>query len=207
MDGLSRHQQLHHPDKDSVDFNQDLEAGGVKFDIGKPRMDLVPPNAMLELGRLYALGADKYSDRNWEKGMDQARTLAAASRHLEIYKTGEDFDTDDYWAENNLEPPHHLIQIAWNALSLYELTVCGMIEDQRTKLRPAKKEGIVGLDRTFNEKVFMKEYPSAMPNDEVCSVCGQETMCDIYPNKSLTTDPPQKRTGCINCGTLSYRKV
>ena len=114
----------------SVDFNQDLEAGGVKFDIGKPRMDLIPPNAMLELGRLYHLGAEKYSDRNWEKGMDQARMLAAMERHMQLYKAGEDTDPDP-----QVDGMNHLIQVAWNALSLYELTVCGMIKDQRTKLR------------------------------------------------------------------------
>ncbi|MBV1707412.1 MAG: hypothetical protein KGQ37_09425 [Hyphomicrobiales bacterium] len=55
---------------------------GVKFDDGKARLDLLPPEALLALGRVLTFGARKYGARNWERGIDDGRLLAAALRHL-----------------------------------------------------------------------------------------------------------------------------
>ncbi len=55
---------------------------GHKDDIGKPRLDLLPFDALEEVGRVLTLGADKYGDRNWERGMAWSRLLGAALRHL-----------------------------------------------------------------------------------------------------------------------------
>ena len=38
---------------------------GVRFDAGKSRVDLIPVGPLIELGKLYEVGAKKYSDRNW----------------------------------------------------------------------------------------------------------------------------------------------
>ena len=56
---------------------------------GKPRPDLVSPFAMKRLGRWLALGALKYSERNWEKGIAIGRSFASLCRHVEDYKAGE----------------------------------------------------------------------------------------------------------------------
>lgn len=112
-----------------MDNNQDLEKGGVKHDIGKPRMDLLPPNAILALADLFRMGAEKYDDRNWEKGMDGGRLIAAAGRHLFKYMAGEEVDPDPEAGT------HHLIHLAWCALAAYEMEVCGLTKDTRTELR------------------------------------------------------------------------
>ncbi len=57
---------------------------GRKNDEGKPRMDLIPPEAMFALAEVLKFGAETegYGDRNWEKGMDWGRVFGATMRHL-----------------------------------------------------------------------------------------------------------------------------
>lgn len=111
-----------------MSWNQDINKGGAKFDENKPRFDLLPPVALLALAELYGAGAKKYADRNWEEGIDQNRLIAAMGRHLMRYQAGEDYDPDP------IAGRHHLLHIAWNALSLYELTQANKIIEQRTRL-------------------------------------------------------------------------
>jgi hypothetical protein len=72
---------------------------------GKPRYDLIPPEALRRLAELFARGAEKYDDHNWAKGMPSTRVLASLYRHLEQYRTGD--KTED-----------HLAAVAWNAFVL-----------------------------------------------------------------------------------------
>ncbi len=58
------------------------DMSGCKYDIGKLRLDLLPFDALEEVGRVLTTGADKYGDRNWERGMAWSRLLGAALRHL-----------------------------------------------------------------------------------------------------------------------------
>lgn len=67
---------------------------GVKYDAGKPRMDLISPFAMEELGKVLAYGAKKYADRNWEKGISYSRVIAAILRHTAKYMMGEKIDPE-----------------------------------------------------------------------------------------------------------------
>jgi len=74
---------------------------------GKGRFDLIPPYALKRLAQHYENGADKYGDRNWEKGQPFARYLDSAIRHAYAYLGGSS-DED------------HLAAVAWNALALIE---------------------------------------------------------------------------------------
>lgn len=67
---------------------------GRKDDSSKPRMDLISPYAMEELGKVLAYGAKKYADRNWEKGIAWSRIVAALLRHLFAYLRGELVDPE-----------------------------------------------------------------------------------------------------------------
>ena len=69
-------------------------AGGVKHDAGKPRMDLLPPEALLEIAEVLALGASKYSAHNWRKGFAYSRLIAASLRHLFAWVGGENKDPE-----------------------------------------------------------------------------------------------------------------
>jgi hypothetical protein len=51
------------------------------YDAGKLRYDLLPPDALEELVRVYTVGAEKYAERNWEKGMAWCRAFGSLMRH------------------------------------------------------------------------------------------------------------------------------
>lgn len=55
---------------------------GRKDDQGKDRIELVPPEVVFATARVLTFGAQKYADRNWEKGMSWGRVFGALMRHL-----------------------------------------------------------------------------------------------------------------------------
>lgn len=67
---------------------------GTKFDAGKPRMDLVPPEPIEAIAKVLTFGADKYGARNWEKGMPWGKVLAAMFRHVYSWMRGERLDPE-----------------------------------------------------------------------------------------------------------------
>lgn len=67
---------------------------GKKHDGGKPRLDLIPPEVIIALGEVLSYGADKYGDRNWEKGFKWGRLFAAIQRHLWAFWSGQDLDPE-----------------------------------------------------------------------------------------------------------------
>lgn len=55
---------------------------GKKFDSEKLPLHLLPFDALEEIARILQFGAAKYSERNWEAGMDWHRLFAALMRHM-----------------------------------------------------------------------------------------------------------------------------
>ena len=84
---------------------------GHKSDNGKARMDLISPDALLEMGQVLALGAKTYGDYNWQK-VPAERHYAAALRHLNKFWVGEISDESGY---------HHLIHAITDLMFVYEL--------------------------------------------------------------------------------------
>jgi hypothetical protein len=87
-----------------------------KNDEGKLRYDLIPPVALRELAAVYTIGAKKYGDNNWKKGLSKERILAAMMRHFEQYRDEEDIDEEN--------GQYHMASVAWGAFALlwYDLT-------------------------------------------------------------------------------------
>jgi hypothetical protein len=104
------------------------KAAGVamRFNAGKLRYDLLPPDAIEELVRVYTMGAAKYEDRNWEKGFDWMSCVASLKRHLAAFEMGEDRD-----AESNLL---HMAHVAWNAIAVATFQLRGVGKDDRPQL-------------------------------------------------------------------------
>lgn len=73
--------------------------------IGKGRPDLMSPYALTRLSKWYELGANKYGDRNYEKGMPFSRYTASMFRHIIA------------WMKGNKDEDH-LSAIAWNAFAI-----------------------------------------------------------------------------------------
>lgn len=101
------------------------EMEGRKDDQGKPRMELLPGDALNEIAKVLTFGAAKYEDRNWERGMKWGRPFGALMRHMWAWWQGEDKDP-----ETGLS---HLAHAACCILFLlsYELRKAG--EDDRPK--------------------------------------------------------------------------
>jgi hypothetical protein len=79
-----------------------MESGAVRdTQEGKGRFDLIEPEILFRLARLYELGAIKYDSRNWEKGIPVSRCLSSAFRHLVKYQAG--------WTDED-----HLASVIWN---------------------------------------------------------------------------------------------
>lgn len=92
-------------------------SGGMKYDAGKPRMELLVqgcPNALEQVGTVLTFGAKKYAAHSWQTvpGGDD-RYLAALLRHLTAIGKGEQTDP-----ESGLS---HLAHVACNALFILEL--------------------------------------------------------------------------------------
>jgi hypothetical protein len=75
--------------------------GAIREDrANKGRYDLISPIALRRLAIVSELGAKKYSERNWEKGMPMSRILDSAFRHLNQYMEGkrdEDHLAHAFW--------------------------------------------------------------------------------------------------------------
>ena len=55
----------------------------------KARPDLISPFFLHRLGIWLAMGARKYGERNWEKGIPSSRCYASLMRHLNQYARAE----------------------------------------------------------------------------------------------------------------------
>jgi hypothetical protein len=93
------------------DTHATFGSGAQKDIAGKARFDLIPPEAMKSLAEVYALGAEKYSDRNWEKGIPFSAAIAALKRHLNSFELGDMINTNDGDHE-------HIAHVMWWAVAL-----------------------------------------------------------------------------------------
>ena len=68
---------------------------GRKYDGEKPRLYLLPPHTLVEVGKVLTFGAAKYDEHNWKK-LDnlQNRYTGAALRHIFAHMAGEELDPE-----------------------------------------------------------------------------------------------------------------
>lgn len=67
---------------------------GLKFDAGKPPMELLDRYAMEEIAKVLQFGASKYGRDNWRNDIQVSRLIGAALRHIYAYADGEVFDPE-----------------------------------------------------------------------------------------------------------------
>lgn len=73
---------------------EDKKEKGLRFNQGKTRHDLVPSFAQEQYAKVLTKGAEKYAERNWEKGMEWSKVLASMKRHILAFERGEDYDPE-----------------------------------------------------------------------------------------------------------------
>ena len=68
---------------------------GIKHDSKKPKMNLLPPKAIVEVAKVLTFGAQKYGPENWKELEDlQNRYTAGALRHIFAHMDGEKLDPE-----------------------------------------------------------------------------------------------------------------
>lgn len=113
-----------------VSPTEKLTDEGVKHDSGKPRFELLAPEALEGTARILTFGATKYADRNWEKGMKWSRVFGALMRHLWAWWRGQHADPET--GESHLHHAACCIMF----LQAYEAREIG--EDDRHKTEGVK---------------------------------------------------------------------
>lgn len=93
------------------------------------RFDLLPAKPLRHIAEVYGKGAEKYEDRNWERGYRYGLSFGAMQRHAWAFWNGESEDP-----ESGLP---HLAHVAWHALTLMEFVERGIGTDDRSRfVRP-----------------------------------------------------------------------
>ena len=90
------------------------ETGGQKG-VKEARFDLIPPDFLEEVAKVYGFGEKKYPDvngwPNWRNGYDWRFTYGALHRHISAFWQGEDVDPES--------GKHHLAHAAWHLATLF----------------------------------------------------------------------------------------
>lgn len=75
----------------------------------RARFDLLPADALRQVAEHYGIGAEKYEDRNWERGYEWSLSFGAMMRHAWAWWAGEDYDPET--------GSHHLAAVVFHALA------------------------------------------------------------------------------------------
>lgn len=125
------------------------DGGGLRYNRGKTKLELIPPEWVYALGLVLTRGSMKYAIRNWERGMAWSICVGCTARHLFCFVCGERYDKETGC--------HHLAMAAWNCLALMSYDVRGIGEND-----------LVG-DMAWLEKVAVD------PSPEFLQQCAENT--------------------------------
>lgn len=101
------------------------KADALRYNTGKARYDLIPPDALHELAEVYTKGAEKYEPRNWERGFQWMSCFSSMMRHAWAWARGEDRDAES--------GQFHMAHVAWNAMALLTFSIRQSGVDDRIK--------------------------------------------------------------------------
>ena len=90
---------------------------------GKPGVDQIPVEVLLEWGEVFTYGEDKYFRDNWKSGNEWHEFYGSLLRHAYAFWKGEDIDP-----ESGLP---HLAHLTWNAGALRYYQIHGLGTDDR----------------------------------------------------------------------------
>ena len=83
---------------------------------GKGAYELISPFAWERIAIWYELGARKYADRNWEKGIPFGRLIQSAIRHMIRWMKGD-------------RSEDHLAAVCWNVMAMMHFEETGQAEE------------------------------------------------------------------------------
>lgn len=103
-----------------------VDGGGLRYNEGKPPLELIPPEPLWAMAGGLQYGAGKYAPRNWERGMAWSKPYACLMRHLLKWWEGKEIDE-----ESGLP---HLWHVLINAAFLTTYSMRQIGEDDRPKM-------------------------------------------------------------------------
>lgn len=90
------------------------ESTGGEKGMKPARFDLLPASPLIQVAEHYGKGAEKYEDRNWERGYEWSKSFAAMQRHAWAFWNGETYDPET--------GSHHLAAVCFHAMAMMEWT-------------------------------------------------------------------------------------
>lgn len=103
--------------------------GGLRYNSGKLRLELLPPEVEIALAEVLTKGAEKYEDRNWEKGLWYMDCVGCLKRHVNAWLMGEEIDK-----ESGLHHLKHALTNLAFLVTFIERNMSSFLDD-----RPFKK--------------------------------------------------------------------
>ena len=82
----------------------DPKHAGLRYNEGKLRYDLICPEQLKELARVYTIGAKKYGSHNWQKGQAWSTVLASLKRHIALFEQCQDNDDEPDTCQFEISP-------------------------------------------------------------------------------------------------------
>ena len=93
------------------------ENGGMREpSTGKGAYEMVSPFALERIAVWYELGARKYADRNWEKGIPFGRLIQSGLRHMIRWMKGD-------------RSEDHLAAVCWNVMAMMHFEETGQAQE------------------------------------------------------------------------------
>lgn len=126
---------------------------------GKLRMDLVPTSAIKAMAEVLTKGAEKYDERQWEKGHDWSTPYASLMRHLTAWWEGENKDP-----ESELS---HLSHVIMNVAMLieYEQNYPELDNRPRKDKEDVKVEKYLWTDGKSCDEFYSTKLPKEIMQD------------------------------------------
>ncbi len=128
----------------------------LRYNEGKPRFDLIPPEFEIALAEHFTRNMEKYPGRNWEAGMNWGKCYSSLRDHLTAFWAGQDYDPEN--------GAHHMIAAAWNAMALY----CYSVRQAGVDDRPFPNGDLPGNDpidlicKALLQDQLVKEHDSGI---------------------------------------------
>ena len=123
----------------------DLAKEGAKYDQGKTRIELFPGDVLFAISDILTFGAQKYADRNWEKGMAWSRCFGALMRHLWAWWQGKG-PTNVNFALGEFDPETMRSHL-WHAGCMLTFLIAYELRGIGTDDRPKREEKVLPFYR------------------------------------------------------------
>jgi len=133
--------------------------GAVREALGVPYTRHLPLEALAAAAASFEYGAQKYADRNWEKGLPWQQMIDSLKRHVEDFERGKDYDD----AEDG-SGLHQVCMIMASAMMLTASVIREIGEDDRLPAPDEKAMTAKECAKYIHEQLMLaREHTDKLP--------------------------------------------